>query len=118
MEALSYVGTAEKFQNAQAELTSHMTDATKSLEEMMKPAWDAGASLADSVLKVKQRYDTLKSRYLIREDDGKVRIVFDKTVNDHIVFDNVTYELVCLIPTIEMAISNGADKTQGKFYKF
>ena len=118
LEALSYVGTAEKFQNAQAELTSHMTDATKSLEEMMKPAWDAGASLADSVLKVKQRYDTLKSRYLIREDDGKVRIVFDKTVNDHIVFDNVTYELVCLIPTIEMAISNGADKTQGKFYKF
>ena len=47
LEALSYVGTAEKFQNAQAELTSHMTDATKSLEEMMKPAWDAGASLAE-----------------------------------------------------------------------
>ena len=112
--ALSYVGTAKDFQKAQDELINHMTDATKSLEDMMKPAWKHDASLADSVMQLKKAFDSLKARKILINHSGKIKIDFAKIQKDNIVFDDVTNKLTNLVPEIDMAMENGANKTIGK----
>ena len=111
LEALMYVRNAKNFQSAQDELNANMAEASKSLEDMMKPAWKANDSLADSVAKFKEQFESIKEQYV--KQDGNMSKIDFSNINGTNVFDSNTNILTNLYIDIDMAITNGAPKTVG-----
>ena len=111
LEALMYVQNAKNFQSAQDELNANMPEASKSLEDMMKPAWKANDSLADSVAKFKEQFESIKDKY-VKQDGSMFKIDFS-SIDGTKVVDCTTNILVNLRTDIDMAITNGAPETVG-----
>ena len=111
LEALMYVQNAKNFQSAQDELNANMAEASKSLEDMMKPAWKANDSLADSVAKFKEQFESIKDQYVKQE--GNMYKIDLSSIDGTNVFDRNTNILTNLYADIAMAITNGAHETIG-----